>query len=194
MPPPVIGADAAAVQAEAPVRARHLDRDSAMFAGAPRAGLSALLDGGAAVPAEMIWRGHRTPLAQLGIASHALAFVRGEANHVAGEPVSEEARAALLAVVVEAIGNKYFEVERRILSRQLVQQRLPQRRVADKISAVVLASCFEPIGAGRHRDQPLRFAVAVKPAANADLVAAHRLAAQRPPQVRLHAGRTGSVR
>ena len=74
MAPPVIGADAAAVRAEAPVRARHLDRDDAMFAGAGRAVLSALLGAGAAVPAEMIRHGRRAPLALLGIAPLALAL------------------------------------------------------------------------------------------------------------------------
>jgi len=121
-------------------------------------------------------------------------IVRAEANHVAGEPVSEEARAALLAVVVEAIGNKYFKLGQRILSGQFVHQRLPQRRVADEISAVVLAAFLEPIGAGRHRNQPLRFAGAVDPAVNADLVAPHRLAAQAPGRFRLVAARTGYVR
>jgi len=104
--------------------------------------------------------------------------------------MSEEGEAAVLAVVLKGIENKYFELARRILRGQLIRQRFPQRRVADEM----FAEFFEPIGAGRHRDQPLRFADAVDLAVNADFVAAHRLASQAPARVRLFAARAGYVR
>jgi len=73
--PLAIDAAAAAVRAEAPVRARHLERDAAMLAGVIRAGLRTLLMAGAVIPAALIRRDRCTQMALLGIAPLAPAFV-----------------------------------------------------------------------------------------------------------------------
>src|SRR5215469_16727165 len=174
-----MGADAAAVGAEALGRARRLNCRATLLTCPTGAGFGAL----------PILRGCFVPLTLLRDPALARASIGADGDPIASELVSNRLRAALPAGVLDA--PEYFGfgqrggvadrktdasaalVVRRVLGGQLVYQRSPKRRVADEILAAVLAAFFKKIGSDRHRNPQH-----AEPAVDADLVAAHRLSAQ----------------